>query len=368
LLQPRQRIIQLPTIVHGGIHYAEIEKLTIQPQNIIDFSVSHNPYGPPAEVLAVLNSVCISDYPDPEAKELRRHLSERLKVKPENLLAGSGATELVRLAAMAYFDPGDRVLIPQPTYGEYEIAARIMGAQPIKEPVLEEATHFSLDIKNLLRSIERYRPKGVFLCNPNNPTGQCVTREDIAKAVAAASDCLFIIDEAYIALVDNAEIFSSLELIHHGNVLILRSMTKDFALAGLRLGYVVAAPQIIEALRKVCPPWNVNALAQSAGIAALRAEGYIEECREKIRLAKEFLLRRLSNIGLTAIPSQANFFLVKVGSAKNFHRALLQKGFLVRDCSSFELPEYVRISPRTIPECDKLITAVKEVLKDRNWT
>jgi len=364
LLRPRRSISKLKPVVHGGTYYIRSDDLRIPPKGIIDFSVNHNPYGPAPEVLAVVRSGSIDSYPDPEATELRNCLSKKLRVRSDNLIVGNGSTELIRLIAIAYFEQNDRVLIPQPTYGEYEAACQMMGAKVIRQPVLKEDECFRLDIERLIFLIRKFKPKGVFLCNPNNPTGQCVTCNDIAKLLPAFPDCLFIIDEAYITFAESEDDFSSLSLIHHNNLVILRSMTKDYALAGLRLGYAVAALPIIGILKKICPPWNVNTMAQLAGMIALRSQNYIEECKSRIRMAKGFLMTQLNHIGLAVIPSQANFFLVKVGDAECFYWSLLGKGFLVRDCTSFGLSEYIRIAPRALHECKRLVAAMKEVLDE----
>lgn len=364
MLQPRRDITKLTPVVHGGTYYIRSNGLQAPSKGIIDFSVNYNPYGPPPEVLAVLRSGLVNGYPDPRATELRNCLSQKLRVGSDNLIVGNGSTELIRLIAMAYFDRNDRVLIPQPTYSEYEVACQMMGAKIIRQPVLKEDECFRLDIEKLIFLIHKFRPKGVFLCNPNNPTGQCVTCNDIKKLLPVFPGCLFIIDEAYITFTESEDDFSSLSLIHHDNLVILRSMTKDYALAGLRLGYAVAASPIIDTLWKICPSWNVNTLAQLAGVVALRSQNYIEECKSKIGIAKRFLMTQLSYIGLSVIPSQANFFLVKVGDAKSFYQSLLRRGFLVRDCTSFGLSEYIRIAPRALHECKRLIAVMEEVIDE----
>jgi histidinol-phosphate aminotransferase len=177
--------------------------------------------------------------------------------------------------------------------------------------------------------------------------------------MSSSQDSLVILDEAYIAFTEKA--WSSQDLVNHGHVVILRSMTKDYALAGLRLGYAIAAEPIISVLKRVRPPWNVNALAQKAGTLALNADSYLKECSSKIREAKDFLIKELERLGLSPLPSQTNFFLVRVGNATAFKQALLKKGILVRDCTSFGLPQYIRLAPRTLPECQKLIESIKEV-------
>jgi len=138
-------------------------------------------------------------------------------------------------------------------------------------------------------------------------------------------------------------------------------MTKDYALAGLRLGYAIANEEIISNLHRVRPPWNVNIVAQKAGVIALRETDYFDQCKKHIMEAKKFLIDELSQLGFPSLPSRANFFLLRVGSGKTFRSALLRHGILVRDCASFGLPEYVRIAPHTMPKCQKLIAAIRKL-------
>lgn len=356
-LPPKPGINRLEPCPHGGLNYAELEKLGIAPDTVLDFSVCSNPFGAPPGVREALNTVAIEHYPDSEATELKRALAAKLGVAVDNLLVAGGTTELVRMVALAYFDSEDFVLIPEPTYGEYEIACYLAGSGVLRQSTKEE-TNFRLDMAETVELLQEYRPRGVFLCNPNNPTGQHLSREEIEKVLAAAKHNLVILDEAYIAFVPGA--WSSLDLIKSGNLIVLRSMTKDYALAGLRLGYAVADEPIISNLRRVQPPWNVNVMAQKAGVVALAADEYLEECKTKLNRAKDFLLRELTCLGLSPLPSQANFFLVKVTKAAEFRRALLERGILVRDCTSFGLPDYIRLAPRSLPECQRLIEVIKD--------
>ncbi len=349
---------------HGGINYAELAAMGIQPEDILDFSANLNPFGPPPEVKEHLGKVDVSYYPDPEAISLRESLANSLNVGTENILAGNGSTEIIRLAMQAYLTQGNRVLIIEPTFGEYEVACQIAGAEIIRQK-LSSANDFQLDMAETEELIHKHTPKVVFLCNPNNPTGRYFDRTHVERLLESAPESLIIIDEAYLTFVDYGE--SSIHLIESGNLLVLRSMTKGYALAGLRLGYGVASEGIISTLRCVCPPWNVNALAQEAGIIAMQpASGgpdYLEHCRQELIKAKNYLIKELSELGLPPLPSEANFFLVKVGDASGFRQRLLHKGMLVRDCTSFGLPDYIRIAPRTLPECKRLIEAVREISK-----
>ncbi len=358
MLQPKPNIDKLTPGIHGGTDYSELKKLGIPPETIIDFSVSTNPLGPPPDIREALNNASIESYPDSEASELTQSLAKKLNIAPDNLLIGSGSTELIRLVAIAYFGVEDAVLIPQPTYGEYEIACHLVGAQVLKQPMRKE-TNFQLNIAETADLLRKHQPKGIFLCNPNNPTGQYLSKERVKEILSIAKDSLVILDEAYIAFTENA--WSSLDLVSWGNLIILRSMTKDYALAGLRLGYAISAEPIISILKRVRPPWNVSSVAQKAGILALNTDAYLKACGLKIQQAKEFLIRELTHLGLSPLPSPTNFFLVEVGNAAEFRQALLRKGILVRDCASFGLPDYIRLAPRTLSECQRLITAIKEV-------
>lgn len=357
MLQPKPAIYKLSPCTHGGIDYSELGRLNISPETILDFSVSCNPFGPPPGIREALGNTPIERYPDSEASELKQSLARKLDIAPDALIIGSGTTELIRLVTIAYFSPNDLALIPHHTYGEYEVACQLVDAQVLKQPMPKE-TNFQLHIGETIDLIQKHRPKGIFLCNPNNPTGQYLTKEEVNQIISYAQDSLVLLDEAYIAFTENA--WSSLDLLNHDNLLILRSMTKDYALAGLRLGYAIAAEPIVSALKRVRPPWNVSATAQEAGILALKADGYIKECGIKIQEAKNFLLEELTRLGLSPLPSSTNFFLVEVGNGAKFRQALLKRGILARDCASFGLPNYIRLAPRTMPECHRLIAAIKD--------
>jgi len=358
MLNPKAHIARLRPAVHGGIDHARLTALGISPEQVLDFSVSLNPYGPPPAVRASLKETDIAAYPDSATTRLTNRLAEVLNISAANLIAGAGATELIRLAALCYLGADDTLLITTPTYGEYEVAARLSGARVITQPTRAE-DGFQLDVAETLRLIKEHRPRAVFLCNPNNPTGSYLARDDVVMIIASAPDSLIVLDEAYIAFTDKP--WPSLELIKHPNLLIIRSLTKDYALAGLRLGYAVADGSIINTLKKARPPWNVSAPAQSAGLTALADGDYLKSCAAKIKKSKAYLSAELASLGCEVLPSATNFFLVKVGDGAAWQRRLLERGLLVRDGASFGLPEYIRLAPRTPPECRRLVTAIKEI-------
>jgi len=350
-LRVNPHIQDLSPAEHGGASYAGPEGAG----GAVDFSTCCNPYGPPAEVRRALRKTDIQTYPDPLSRELVKTLAQKLGADVANVIAGSGSTEIIRLAALAYLAAGDIVVIPSPTYGEYELASRLARSTVVKFDLYEEQD-FQLDPDGFTAFIRRHNPRAVFLCNPNNPTGHLLPREDVSRLVKGFPDTLIVLDEAYMAF--TGEINGAPAPINETNVLIIRSMTKDYALAGLRLGYGLACRDIIGSLEKVRPPWNVSAPAQLAGVAATGSGGYIRQCNAMMQKCSTYLVSRLSKMGYKTIPTDTHYFLMKVGDAAVFKSCLLEKGLLVRDCSSFGLPAYVRISPRRMGDCKKLIEAI----------
>lgn len=357
-LLPRPEIQKIKPCYHGGPNWSEMKSIGLTPDDVLDFSVCSIPFPPPPEIKKALQEAAIDCYPDSEVTEFRQCLAEKLAVAPSNIMAGNGSTELIRLISLTYFSSSDTVLILEPTFGEFEVACRIMGTSILKQSANDQPD-FRFRVENTVNLIKQHHPKGIFICNPNNPTGQYFSRKEIEYVLSQCADSLLITDEAYAPFVDGG--WPSDDLISKGNLVILRSMTKDFSLAGLRLGYLVANEAIIDNLKRAITPWNVNALAQKAGVIALENDDYFHRCKRRILQAKKFLVDELKNLGFETVPSEANFFLVRVGDAKTFRSALLKHHILVRDCTSFGLPEYVRIAPRTMPECQNLINVVKKL-------
>jgi len=341
-------------VEHGGAGYSGLKDAG----NALDFSTCCNPYGPPPEVRRALLKADIVSYPDHRSSALVRSLAQSQGVDTANVIAGSGSTEIIRLVSQAYLAAGDTVIIPSPTYGEYELASRVCGAEVIRYD-LHEDRNFQLNADDFISFARGHSPKAIFLCNPNNPTGQLLPREDVGRLVRIFPDSLIVLDEAYMSFTGKNG--DALTLLDQPNILIVRSMTKDYALAGLRLGYGLACREIINSLEKVRPPWNVNSPAQQAGAAAAGCSNYISRCNALIQRCNKYLVSTLLIMGYSIVPSDTHFFLMKVGDAPAFKRRLLDRGFLVRDCSSFGLPAYVRISPRKMGDCRKLIKAIPEL-------
>lgn len=358
-LVPRRIIQSLEAVAHGGFDHAELAELGLKPEDITDFSVSTNPFMPLPGLREALAQAPIDRYPDSRCTELTGKLAERYGIAPDTVLAAAGTTELIRAVAQTYFRRGDTVLIPEPTYGEYEPATRLAGARALKHRSREEAL-FRPDIDELTELFGNLRPRAAFICNPNNPTGYLYPRSAIERFIEASADTLLILDEAYITFIEAG--WSSIDLAQRANVIILRSMTKDYGLPGLRLGYAVARADIIDYLRRSLPPWNVNAPAQTAGLMVLDEDSYLEESLEKLRTAGEFLVKEIEKLGFTVLPSDTSYFLVRVGNGTACRRDLLQHGIMVRDCTSFGLPGYIRVAVRRQQDCERLIQALAAIL------
>ena len=351
--------------MHGSINPRELRALGLRPEDLLDFSASISPIGPPEGVWEAIRGVDLSAYPDPECLELReaicRHLSTPAQsVSMEQVLVGNGSTEIFHLLTRVYLSNAGTALLLTPTYGEYDGACRLAGAE-ILNIEADLSGDFRWDIGEATRLISAKKPDLVIICNPNNPTGVYLGRQEVETLADAAKDAgsLLVVDEAYLSFVEDP--WDSLELLGRPEVMLVRSMTKDYAQTALRLGYAVASEQVVSRLREYQPDWSVNGLAQKAGVCALEDTGYLPRAREAVFRAKKILTGELEALGLEVPPSEANFILVKVGDAAKWRTLLLSKGVVVRDCSSFGLPQYIRVGIRPIADCHKLAAAMAEV-------
>ncbi|HEY8477075.1 MAG TPA: aminotransferase class I/II-fold pyridoxal phosphate-dependent enzyme, partial [Chloroflexota bacterium] len=213
-----------PPVAHGGIDPAEIERLGLRPEDILDFSTNVNPLGPPPGLGEALLEVDPAAYPDRNALALRRALAERLAVTPDDLLVGNGSAEIIWLLALAALAPSDRVVIVGPTFGEYARAARLAGAEVVEYQAREDDA-FVPDVAKVVDLVRVARPALLFVCNPNNPTGAYLGRDAVEMLLRAVGEGLLVLDEAYVRFVEDP--WSATDLVSRGNLVLLRSMTKD---------------------------------------------------------------------------------------------------------------------------------------------
>jgi histidinol-phosphate aminotransferase len=339
----RAELLSLAPAAHGSVALEELRQYGLDPANVLDFSVNTNPLGPAPSVLRAVCETNWSRYPGDDEPPLRERLADLNAVSEDQVVLGNGSVDLMWWTLLATVRPGDAVAVAAHTFGEYARAAQSIGARVV------DMAHASI-------------ARVVFVCQPNNPTGESSSRADIERLLSSAPDRLVVLDEAYAAFASDR--WSSEQLLHsHANLVILRSMTKDHALPGLRLGYLLASTIVARSVAAVRPPWSVNAGALRAGLAALQPEAqrHVQRAREAVAGSRAYLTHELRRLGFCVGDSNANFILVKVGDAPAFRRALLPLGMVVRDCTSFGLPAHVRIACRLPAECERLIAAIEEV-------
>ncbi|MDD1721198.1 MAG: threonine-phosphate decarboxylase CobD [Euryarchaeota archaeon] len=347
---------------HGG----RIAELAGETQTGLDFSASLNPFLHP-RVRSIINRSAhtVYNYPDNTYARFRHAVATYLGVPSTNVVPGNGSVELIRLFATSVLEKGDTVLLPAPTFNEYEFACRLAGADIIAVPAWERH-----GLQNaIVQTVATQDVKMVFLCNPNNPTGTLMKREavlDIAKVCSEHNTFLFV-DEVFIELSDPKQ---SIAGVSCDPVFVLRSLTKSFAVPGLRVGYGVTGPACAAALECIRPPWNLNSIAAEAATRLLEGcEAYLSSSRAKIAVERDRLIAELAAMpGLQPLDSDANFLMVNIArtaiSSTEFARRMLRHGLLVRDCSTFWLTDsnYIRIAVRTRTENDRLLDALRCVL------
>jgi histidinol-phosphate aminotransferase len=311
---------------------------------LVRLSANENPLGPsPRVVEAVAREAArVHLYPDGGATALREALARRLGVTPGELLVGNGADELIGLIARAAFEPGDEVVVPEPSFEPYGTSATIAGARAVPSPLVGYAT----DLEDVRRKVTD-RTTAIMLCSPHNPTATIVREKPLRAFLDALGDDppLVILDEAYRDFVDDPEYPDGVALLRrHPRLILLRTFSKIAALAGLRVGYAVARAETLDWLNRVREPYNVNRLGQVAALTALEDEAHWERSRRFVIEERRFLSEGLGRRGYTFPPSQSNFLLVKVPDAPALREKLLRAGILVRDGADVGFPGHLRIS------------------------
>ena len=312
-------------IAHGSLDHAELAALGVDPAGLADFSSNLNPFGPPTAVRAALAGLNPAPYPDRSCHQLRRALAERHGCAPATILAGNGANELIHLVARALLRPGDIALVVGPTFGEYAHASRLAGGKVV-ELRGHERGQFQLDAEALATAIRRARPRLAWLCAPNNPTGVDLPAETtlgLAEACAAVGGML-VVDRAYRSFLRvEAQGDDPLDAAPPAGLLRLHSLTKSYALAGLRLGYLLADAGLIARIAAYQPTWSVSSPAQAAGLAALADERFLPDSMPQLWAGSDRLMAGLAAMGLTVHRADLPFMLVRSGDGAAARAALL---------------------------------------------
>lgn len=354
---------------HGGNVWQASAQYGRDVEKILDYSANISPLGTPESVKQAIRDSLdyLIHYPDPDSVLLRQELAHHLLVGMEKIIVGNGSVELIYL--LAKMIKPKQALLLHPTFSEYEFAIQSEGGR-IKVLQLQAAKDFQIEVEEVLAALHDVQM--VFLCNPNNPTGCLTKRENILRILdaAAAKNIFLIVDEAFLDFVENGEEFSLLPYINqYDNLFILRSLTKFFALPGLRIGCGIGNEKVLNSMTNLREPWTVNSLAQAAALQALRDQEYARKVKETIWTEKEFLYQELNKIaGIHAYQPSVNYVFLSIQktgmTATQIQEAIAKEGILVRNCNSYPFlgENYLRVAVRTHPENEQLLLALKKIL------
>jgi len=344
---------------HGGPNQEELDAAGLDYADLIDFSVSTNPYGPAPSMIEAIRNASIALYPEPTAAPARQALADWLDVSEHGVVVGNGASDLLWATARAFLRPGSPVVVVAPTFSEFSSACQTVGANVIEWRARAE-TEFAVDLSAIDAVVQESQARLLFLTSPNTPTGAGVSIHDVSRWAQRNPDTLVVVDQSFLSLSEDA---AERDTPLPGNILLVRSLTKDHAVPGVRAGYVVTTPKRAALIERQRPAWSTSALAQAVAIEAPRLDAFVAECREKILTDRRELARQLSMLGIDAVPSRAGFLMAAVNDATQVRTKLLVgHRILVRDCTSFGLPGYLRLGARPAADCARLLEALQEVL------
>ena len=351
-----QRHVMSQPVYEPGkpIEYVARE-LGLDPATILKLASNENPIGSSPKGLKAMRAALKDSqlYPDGGCVRLRDKISAKLGMKPEQIAVGNGSNELLELLGHAFLGAGDEVVMGKPAFIVYKLVALLFGAKPVEVPMVNH-TH---DLKAMAAAITP-RTKMVYFACPNNPTGTVNSEEEILEFVRSLpKHVVFVLDEAYAEYVVNPPDLRPL-IAEGRKVICLRTFSKIYGLAGIRVGYGYASAEFVALLNRVRQPFNVNSLAQEAAIAALDDEAFVLRARRVNNAGLKQLTKGFQKLGLEVVPSAANFMLVKVGDGAAVFQKLQKVGVIVRPVAGYGLPEWVRVTVGTKAQNERLLAAM----------
>ena len=343
----------------GGKPIEEVQR-ELGITDIIKLASNENPLGPsPLAVQAVAESAAqVHLYPDSNAYYLKRDIAQHLGVSPEHLILGNGSNDVLQLVAEAYIAPDDEVIYAAGAFVVYSIVTKVCSATAVVVPMMDD-TH---DLSAMAAAITD-KTKVVFIANPNNPTGTMVTADETAAFMEQVpADVLVVFDEAYYEYVARSDYPQTLPYVLEGrNFIITRTFSKIYGLAGLRIGYGIAPPPLVEMLNRVRQPFNCSLVGQAAARAALKDAAHVTKSRKSNAVGKAFLYKAFDDMGLRYVETEGNFIMLHVAqSGADIAEALLKQGIIVRPIAGYGYPNAVRVTIGTQQENERLIKALKE--------
>ena len=369
-MRVRKIVNELDPYIPGRSQDEIAEEFGLKKEDIIKLGSNENPWGPSKKAMSSIENELssINRYPESDLSDLKKEIASYSGVNiSEVIVGGDGADEIIDILAKTFIEEGDEFIVPLPSYMYYEFLFKPYGAIPIYGKWnLEDNT---LDLDSIISKINE-KTKMIFLCSPNNPTGALVSREDIIKILefTEEKEIVLVIDEAYFEYsgVNNVDLIKN-----NSNVFIMRTMSKVFGLAGMRVGYGLANSEMIEYMHRIKPVFSLTKLSYFAALNTLKDKEYIENSIKKGIESREFLFKELSKINsLNVLKSYSNYILIgikEIGiTAKDLSQKLMENGVIVRDCTSFKgLDEYwIRVSIGTIEEDKKFLEIFNKIIND----
>ncbi len=327
----------------------------------IKLASNENPLGPsPMAVKAAAGALQNANrYPEGSGYYLTRKLSEILNLSPGNIVLGNGSDDVIGMLTKAFLRSGDEAIMPQPSFLMYEILVQSVGAVPVAVPL----SSLRIDLSAMAEKVTP-RTRMIFLTHPNNPTGTILLEKEFQLFIKRIpEEILIVIDEAYIEFVREPSSLNSMKTMGpDSRVVILRTFSKAYGLAGFRVGYGLMAEDIGRVLQKIRQPFNVNSLAQAAALAALDDREFFARTLKLVHEGLDFMYAALDRMGVTYFPSQANFFLIRVGDADDVYERLLRKGVIVRSMTSYGFPDTIRLTVGLESENRRFLKALESLL------
>jgi histidinol-phosphate aminotransferase len=359
---PTNPFLEAVPVYQPGRPIEEVAReLGLPADDIIKLASNENPLGPSRLAQAAMRKAIaqVNLYPDGNAFYLKQKLAAKLGVTPSNLILGNGSNEVLEFIGHALIQPGAEVVVSQYCFAVYPIVTALFGGKLTVVP----AKHYGHDLEAMLAAITP-ATRVVFVANPNNPTGTSVSPEELRRFVnAVPGDVLIALDEAYIEFLEEPlDLVPEIRTGQKANLLLMRTFSKIYGLAGLRLGYGIGHPDLIAELEKIRQPFNINAIAQAGALAALDDTAHADKTRRINSRGLKLYAREFRKLGLEFLPSSANFILVRVGDGRRVFNELQKLGVIVRPMGGYQLPEWVRISVGTPTENQRCLEALKSVM------
>jgi histidinol-phosphate aminotransferase len=333
-------------------------------KDVIKLSSNENPLGASPLAKEAINQYVheLNRYPDADTTKLREAISIHYEVEPNQIIVGNGGDEIITLISETFLEEGDEIIVPTPTFSEYEFGGHLMGANVVNVTLDDR---FEYDFSAILKSITD-KTKLIYLCSPNNPTGTYIKKTELDGFLRELPDrVIVVLDGAYSQYATSSDYTNGLEYVKAGlPLIVIQTFSKIYGLAGIRVGYGISSKEIVQSIHKVREPFNVNMLAQVAAEAAIRDVRHVENSLNANQEGKAILYEAFQSLGLNYIESMANFILVDVGvNASIVFERLLEKGIIVRNGNVWGLPNHLRITVGTKSEIDALIGALKDILE-----